>query len=213
MQYIELRSHEIKSFINPMAALRVEVFKEWPYIYDGNFEYECQYLKRYWQAKNSFVGLLFDPQGEDLSSTKLSLKHPEQKNSVLVGMTTAIDLAEEEEAFKKAFQNQDRPIDEAVYFGESLLLPKYRGQGWGKKFMQSRIDFAKNLPNKKTVSFCSVIRPSQHDLKPLEYQPLDGFWERQGFKKTEGMTVALSWKDRDQSAETRKELQFWLKNL
>lgn len=43
-----------------IAALRIKVFKDFPYIYDGSVEYEVKYLDRYFKAPNGTFILAID---------------------------------------------------------------------------------------------------------------------------------------------------------
>lgn len=193
-EVLRLQSQDIKPYLETLGSLRIQVFKEWPYIYEGNLDYEKKYLQRYVQAQNSFVAICFD-------------------GSKAIGATTAIDLLEEDESFQEPFLKKNYNLDDIVYFGESILLKEYRGHGIGQLFMNLRLEFANQLPNKKFASFCAVVRPSTHSLKPAEYRPLDEFWAKNGFAKAPGMLASYSWQDLDQKTETKKQLQFWIKNL
>ena len=51
---------QIQSYIDDIASLRLKVFKDFPYLYDGNIEDEHKYLERYSLSKNSLVLLFLD---------------------------------------------------------------------------------------------------------------------------------------------------------
>ena len=61
-------------------------------------------------------------------------------------------------------------------------------------------------------TFCRVLRPDDHPLKPKDYVPLDGFWTKRGYKPVD-IFAEFVWKDIDQPHETPKRLQFWMKPL
>ena len=185
---------EIADHIEELGQLRIKVFSEWPYLYDGDLEYEKKYLKTYSQAKNSFVFMIFD-------------------NDTLVGATTAIALSEETAEFQKPFVEGNIPISEVVYFGESILLKEYRGQGFGKTFMQERILFAKSISGIKHVAFCAVQRDSNDSRKPIDAKPLDEFWRSMGFTQQQNMFGEYEWKDIGEYKPSKKKLLFWMKSL
>ena len=54
------RGEEISQIIEPLAQLRMKVFYEYPYLYDGNLDSELRYLGRYLKIKDSFVLMVFD---------------------------------------------------------------------------------------------------------------------------------------------------------
>jgi GNAT superfamily N-acetyltransferase len=134
-------------------------------------------------------------------------------NKKIVGACTAIPLKFEEESFKQPFHIKDYAPSEICYYGESVLLLEFRGLGIGKAFMEAREKFARSLPGIKIISFCAVMRPADHPRRPADYKPLDGFWEKIGFRKVDGLTTKYSWKDLDEASETEKTMQFWMKKL
>lgn len=180
--------------LDELGKLRIAVFSEWPYIYEGHLGYERKYLETYSRAATSFGFLVYD-------------------GIELVGATTAIELEHETVEFQKPFLEQKIPLETVIYFGESILLPEYRGAGLGKRFMHERLTYANSFKNKKFAAFCAVQREQNHSLKPAGYIPLDGFWQQQGFSPRSGMVAYFSWKDLDKHQETQKELQFWLRPL
>ncbi len=51
---------QVKSFIPDLAKLRILVFRDFPYLYDGDPEYEEKYLKTYTDSPESVVVVAFD---------------------------------------------------------------------------------------------------------------------------------------------------------
>ena len=49
------RGKEVQQVIGELARLRLGVFREYPYLYDGNLEEELEYLSKYVELKGSFV--------------------------------------------------------------------------------------------------------------------------------------------------------------
>ena len=109
----------LEPFLDHLGQLRISVFKEWPYLYEGSLEYERAYLRRYAECDRSLVALIWD-------------------GDQVVGATTAMPMAEEEPEFQQAFLKTGSDIQRIAYFGESILLPAYRGRGLGKEFFLRR---------------------------------------------------------------------------
>lgn len=192
MEILKLNGPDAQKYLRPLAELRLSIFWEYPYLYEGSLEYEEKYLSTYFNCAQSFILLLKD----------------EDK---IVGATTAIIAEAEEDNFKNAFIEKKLNPHEGVYFGESLLLPQYRGQGFGKIFFQERELFAKGL-NRLWVSFCAVVREN-HPMRPPEYQGHEGMWTYLGYSPLEGMTTYYEWKDRGQTQPSKKLMQYWFKKL
>lgn len=192
--FLRLNGASALEYAEVIADLRIKIFKDYPYLYLGDHNYEMNYLKTYFDSSKSFI---------------LLVKHGEK----VIGVTTAIWAEDENLEFKSPFQNNGYDPKQICYFGESLLLPEYRGLGIGKKFFSEREIFAKSLGSIKYLSFCAVIREEDHPLKPEGYKKLDSFWNDQGFLKVNGLVTHYSWKDIDQDKETYKTMQFWMKQL
>ncbi len=182
---------EITSLIEPLASLRIAVFSDFPYLYKGTMAYERDYLKRYARIAESFVLAVWE--GEQL-----------------VGATTATPLRYEMEAIRQPLQQMPWALDRLFYFGESLLLAPYRGQGIGHRFFDAREQHAKDLAYQGAI-FCSVIRPATHPLRPTNYRSHHQFWEKRGYTP-QACYCHLPWLDRNEAEETTKALQFWHRN-
>jgi GNAT superfamily N-acetyltransferase len=178
-----------------IAKLRINVFKEFPYIYEGSLEYEVTYLQRYFDAPNAHFILAID----------------EKESNIIVGVATCLPLAEEDDFVKKSFIEKGYKTDEIFYFGESVLLKEYRGKGLGQAFFDAREKIALKFPKINTTTFCAVTRTENHHLKPANYKPLNEFWKKRGYEKVEGLTSQFEWLDLGEKQETEKTMQYWMK--
>jgi GNAT superfamily N-acetyltransferase len=183
-----------KPFIREIADLRIRVFREYPYLYDGSHEYEREYLGRYFQSPDSTVFLLFNG--------------PE-----LIGASTCIPLADEAPHIRQPFLDKGLNVSEYFYFGESILDKSFRGKGFGKQFFRVREQQAMANNRIKFACFCAVMRPYDHPLKPVGYKSLEGFWQKIDYQKASGLFATMTWKEIHHEVETKKNLQFWIKNL
>ena len=178
-------------YLSEIAQLRIEVFREFPYLYDGSEDYEREYLQVYTESERS-VAVIALRDGE------------------IIGVSTGLPLIEANEAFQKPFE--DAGIDPAAvfYFGESVLKSVERGQGIGHEFFTQRECHAKDL-GFWTTAFCAVERADDHPMKPPGYRPHDNFWKKRGYKKFDKLKTELEWKEIGKSQETSNRLIFWLK--
>ncbi|GAB6041213.1 GNAT family N-acetyltransferase [Endothiovibrio diazotrophicus] len=184
----------IEPYIPDLARLRIEVFREWPYLYDGDMDYEACYLATYGASPESLFVLAFD--GERI-----------------VGAATGVPMADESEAFKRPFLVHGHDPRRIFYFGESVLLPAYRGQGLGVRFFIEREGYAGELGRFTHTAFCAVERPANHPRRPADYRPLDAFWARRGYRKHPELATTYRWKELGAAAETDQPMTFWLKAL
>ena len=179
--------------LDEVARLRIEVFRDWPYLYDGDLSYEQRYMTTYRDSASAIVVGAFD-------------------DDRLVGASTGTPLTEHEEDFAHPFAGSGTDLEEVFYCAESVLLPEYRGQGAGHGFFDHREAHARALGFKKSA-FCGVQRPADHPMRPNDYAPLDPFWRKRGYAPLPGVVAEFSWKDLGDAGETQKPLQFWIKDL
>jgi len=131
----------------------------------------------------------------------------------IIGASTACALSSEDEATKAPFIAKHLPLNEYFYFSESVLLPQYRGQGWGKRFFEEREKAAVRYGGIKYLTFCAVERAKDYPHKPHDYQDASMLWRKQGFVKQPDMTTYYRWKEIDQENKTDKLMVFWVKTL
>ena len=183
---------DVERYIDEVAKLRIEVFREFPYLYDGSMDYEANYLRTYTASPDSVVVIAFD-------------------NDQVIGASTAVPLKHETEVFQRPFLEQKIDPSVVFYLGESVLRKTYRGRGIGVRFFQERETHARSLAEFKWFAFCAVERPIDHPRRPLDYVPLDAFWNKRGYAKHPELHTRLSWQDLDEPAASDKPMVFWLK--
>ena len=182
---------ELAPHIDALGELRIAVFHEYPYLYLGNLENERDYLGTYVRSKGSLVVLVFD-------------------DDKVVGATTCLPMTDEGPEFKAAFEQAGYDLSKICYFGESVLLPEYRGLGFGKEFFARREAHAKAL-GMPLSTFCAVDRTESHPLRPQGYRPLDDFWCSQGYVKHPELQATFIWQEIGEDTESPKTLTFWTK--
>ena len=193
-----LTGAEIAGALPALAELRIAVFREWPYLYEGSLDYEQHYLSRFAKADGAVIVAARD-------------------GDTIVGVATAAPLGGHTAAFVPLFAKHGYDPDRIFYFGESVLLAAYRGQGIGHRFFDHREARARMQSGANGAfthtAFCGVVRPADHPKRPPGYRPLDGFWTKRGYAKVEDLIGSFSWKEIGESAETEKPMQFWIKEL
>jgi GNAT superfamily N-acetyltransferase len=189
-----LTGKDLAEGLPAVARLRIAVFRDWPYLYDGTLEYEEKYLSKLAAAKGAVIVAAYD-------------------GGAIVGCATAAPLGEVESEFAEPLQARGMDLRSIFYCGESVLLPAYRGRGVGHAFFEHREARAQALGGFSHSAFCAVMRPEDHPLRPRDYVPLDGFWQKRGYRKVDGLIGRFAWKDVDQPGETEKPMQYWMKPL
>lgn len=188
----ELRGAALEPWLNGLGQLRLSVFHEYPYLYDGTLEYERDYLRTYTNSPDSLVVLV-------------------TRDDQVVGATTCLPMSDEGPEFQEPFLKAGYDVAAICYFGESILLPSLRGRGIGKEFFKRREAHVQRL-GLKCAAFCAVDRDPHHPLRPADYRPLDTFWTSQGYEKHPELQATFVWKERGEETESPKTLTFWMKS-
>ncbi|SLN26235.1 hypothetical protein TRL7639_00945 [Falsiruegeria litorea R37] len=183
----------LEAALDDVAALRIEVFRAFPYLYDGDLAYERDYLQAYRDSADAILVGAFD--GEQL-----------------IGASTGTPLVDHSDDFGAAFAGTGYDMADIFYCAESVLLSNYRGQGVGHRFFDLREGHAQAL-GFGLVAFCAVQRPLNHPMRTADYQSLEPFWTKRGYSKLEGAIAEFEWKDLGQKVASAKPLQFWCRHL
>lgn len=194
LSFQRLTGADIETVFEPLAMLRIAVFRDFPYLYEGNIAYERTYLNTYCRSERAMLLAVYD--GEQL-----------------VGATTCIPLSDETTAVISPFEKAGWDISRIVYFGESILLPAYRGQGVGHRFFDEREQHAANLEGITHTCFCAVERPNDHPSRPVDYRPLDAFWNSRGYQKAPALVASFDWPDIGEAQSTSKKMIYWMRAL
>jgi len=194
LRFTRLSGAAIEPHLQGLARLRIGVFREFPYLYDGSAEYERKYLQTYVDTPRSLVMLVHD-------------------GDALVGATTSLPMSDETEEFQRPFVAAGYDTARVFYCGESVLEPSYRGHGIYKHLFHAREQHARALGGFEMCTFCCVQRRADHVLRPQGYAPLDAVWHRFGYREQPQLTTQYTWKDIDETQPSAKTMHFWTKPL
>ncbi|MET0254489.1 MAG: GNAT family N-acetyltransferase [Luteibacter sp.] len=182
--------------VDELAGLRIAVFRDWPYLYEGDREYERDYLAAYAASPRSVCVVARDiVTGE------------------AVGASTGVPLADDGETLHAPFIARGMSLDEVFYFGESVLLPPWRGRGAGHAFFDAREAHARVAGDFRRTAFCSVRRDPLDPRAPAAYRGNDAFWRGRGYRPVDGMHCTLSWRECDAPMSTPHVLDVWMREL
>lgn len=184
---------ELISHLADLARLRMQVFRDFPYLYAGDQAYEEAYLRTYLETPESIVVLAW-------------------AGDQIVGASTGTLLKAETAEVQAPFVKQHYPITEIFYCGESVLLPAYRGLGAGVAFFEYREAHARRLGYRQSC-FCAVQRAENHPQRPADYVPLNAFWQKRGYTQVPLLATTFSWQEVGEVEATPKPMVFWWKAL
>lgn len=183
----------LKRHIPELAALRMTVFREWPYLYDGEAEYEAGYLSVYADSPSALAVLVRD--GERV-----------------VGAVTALPLADEPDTMSAPLREAGYAPESTLYLGEFVLYPEYRGQGAGARLFRFCEEHARALGMKR-LALSRVVRAADDPRRPVGARENDGFWTRLGCVFHPELCATLDWKEVGGEVAVPHAMEFWIKEL
>lgn len=181
---------DVAGRLDEAARLRITVFREFPYLYDGTEEAERRYLADHAES----------PRGVLVVAAAAGR---------VVGVSTGLPLIDADPAFQAPFEDPGSWF----YFAESVVEAEWRGRGIGHRFMDAREEHARGLGFARAC-FCAVERPDGHPLRPPGYRGNDDFWSKRGYRRRPDLRARYSWRQVDSGeAEVGNELVFWTRDL
>lgn len=192
LRFETLRGDALREWLPRLAGLRIAVFRAWPYLYEGEAAYEERYLAAYADSPGAAVIAAID-------------------GDRAVGCATCQPMTEATARVQDAFRARGLDPARWCYFGESVLLPEYRGQGAGVRFFEMREAHARSL-GLQAAAFCAVTRNENDPRRPKDYVPLDAFWRKRGYARRPDISVVFDWQEVGDDRETPHSLGFWVKD-
>lgn len=180
--------------IPALSRLRQAVFRDWPYLYRGTAAEEEEYLAPFIKGPSAALVVAFD-------------------GAEPVGCATCMALTEALEEVVAPFLAMGLDPADHFYFGESVLLPQYRGRGAGVAFFAAREAHALAASACSYATFCAVRRPDDHPLKPPGATTLHEFWRHRGYAPVPGLACTMAWTQVDSEGEVANTLDFWRRKI
>lgn len=180
-----------------LASLHSQCLSGWPYFAAKGVNYEAGVLRALAAG------------GEE------SLVVVARDGDKIAGATSGSRLSPQLTAIREALSSNSIDPDAVHWITQMTLLPEYRGQGASNTLSYTREDYLRNLGTYSHIVFSSLVRPSDHPLRPADYVPHDGMWVKRGYRHLEGSDVELVFSDSldKTNKPTAKTLQLWVKDL
>lgn len=180
------RGAEINAVLNDLAALRIRIFREYPYRYEGKMDYEQKYLQYYGADKDGLVVLLRNADGTAIgAATGLPARGNWSDDSL------------------KVFGN------DAYYWGEFILDRNYRGKGCGSRLYKAMSAEISKL-GYTTIGIYMIVTSPDDPARPADYLDMSDFARNHGFTKIPGATEEWEWVPLGETVAKPHTLQAWI---
>lgn len=186
-----LSGSEARKYFQQIASMRINMFKGYPYFYEGSFDCEKEYLESYFNSTHSKVLLVL-------------------KDEQIVGFSTSIPL-KEMEVVRSAFSKKQIDTSQYLYIGETLIEEPFRTPELLRKISEFHEAQAKNTGYSRLV--CMVVkRDHSHPLRPANYRALEPVQDL-GYKLLEEIEVKQKWERTDTHQREENCLDIWTKPI
>ncbi|MBK7963087.1 MAG: GNAT family N-acetyltransferase [Bdellovibrionales bacterium] len=189
---------EILPQIETVSQLRIQEFKNYPYLYVGTKEYEENYLR----------GFATDPK---------SCLAIARMDGEVAGIATAMPLKSDADILKdveKVFAEAGEQIELYYYFGEFIVLSKYRRLGISMRIEKDLEAIARSQKFSK-LCLSTVVREQNDSRRPPDYKATDSVWSKMGFFVTR-LKIEYHWptiQEDGRVVDTINSMRFWEKVL
>ena len=199
LEYKTFKGKEIIDYIDLVSQFRIENFKEFPYLYKGNMEYEREYLEGFSSNLESRLILVYE-------------------NKNVIGISTSLPFLSEYDILEDGpslFKSMGKNPRDFFYFGEVIISSNFREKGICKEIFRIQEKIAKQL-NYKDICFLTVVRDRNDPRMPINYSNPSSIWDSLGYKPIEEKTLNFEWPTIHIDGTVKNienPMKFWLKEL
>lgn len=191
-------SKDMQPYLGTVSMFRSKYFREFPYLYSIETEYENDYIQSFYHADRAVLFLLKD-------------------GSEVVGFSTGRPLLAKTAFIPNVEENFNKVgLDPSEYFyiGETIIDTKYRGKKYYSTIVSTRENYAIDK-GYKALCFLAVERDINDARKPQGYKNNSLIFARLGYIKSD-ISVSESWPTIQVDGSVKNQvntLYFWLKSL
>ncbi len=201
MSTLRLETHlgsEVLPYIRDVATMRIEGFRDFPYLYEGTYEYEEKYLEGY--AKEPRAMLIRVLEGDQLAAVATSTP-----------LASSADIVAEAPERFAALGHDPKTF---YYYAEILVKKAYRGRGIAEMIYREREKWARKW-GYRHLCLAVVQRSKDHPLRPVDYKSPERIWIRDGFTKA-NVEIIYNWPTilpGGEVAPLDNPMAFWMRTL
>lgn len=184
---------EIAPYTNKIVQLSNDLFKKYPYLYDGSDAEYTKHLTSYAQSKHGVVSIAFD-------------------GNKVIGVATGIPLSEAWEKYQQPFRKKGENIDKIFYLGELLVSPEYTGKGLGQQMTKNVEQFAKGR-GYTTITAQVIDEKSVKETAPQNHYSMTNVLKKLNYQERPEINLVSYWTNVNESKESPHQMLYWTKAL
>lgn len=188
-----LHGAAIAPYIDDLARLRLTVFREFPYLYDGNLDYEAEYLATYARSGRSLVVLALD-------------------GGQVVGASTGLPLVDETPSFSSPSWPRAATRPRSITSANRCCCRPTVARAWGALFHRARV-LRPQAGRVRLLRFLRGGAPGRAPAPAGRLQAVARFLAQPRLLHEPSLRTSYSWRDLDEQEQSAKIMSFWLKAL
>jgi len=186
------QGEEIAPYTNEIVQLCNKIYREYPYLYNGEDAGYESYLESYSQSKEAIICLAF-------------------ADEKAVGIAAGIPMSQRRNRYDQTLLEHGYDPDALFYLGEFGLKPEYQGRGIEEVMYQSIEDFARKNRNLTTICFWEIANSLDLSQRHSGYLPKEDFWKKLGFIRHPELNFVIFWTNINESQDSPHSAVYWLK--
>lgn len=188
----------LQAHMNNWMLMSLEVYREYPYLYDGTVESETDYFEFY--ARNAHAIMLVAK--DDTTDTP-------------VGYAVGIPLSDETPKKQHPFIATGRDPREYLLIVEFLVAPAFRHHGIARTmYTLFEEHIISQLPQYRYITAFGIERDNNPNwYTPQSHDPLYALERHCGWQRHGELTFLATWQDVGTAEPVTKKLVFWIKSL
>lgn len=184
---------EIAPYTNKIVQLANDLFKKYPYLYDGSDAEYTKHLTSYAQSRHGVVSIAFD-------------------GDKIIGVATGIPLSEAWEKYQSPFRAKGEDTSKIFYLGELLVTPEYTGKGLGQQMTKNVEQFAKEK-GFKTITAQVIDEKTVKETAPQNHYSMTNVLKKLSYQERPELKLISYWTNVNDSKDTPHQMVYWTKSL
>lgn len=188
------KGKEIAPYVQDISELRLDFFRNYPYLYDGEIVSDKEYVQMYPNSEHAILVVAKD-------------------NEKVIGVVTGLPMDEAPEDIKNFIDDKKMPSKNVFYLGEIVLNKEYAGDNLENKMYNEFERTVKNTGNATQIYLFEIETQKNDPRKPSNYVSIEDFWQAQGFSQNPELITQFSWKEIGSSETKNHPMVLWKKDL
>jgi GNAT superfamily N-acetyltransferase len=189
-----LDQDSIGAHLPALASLRVAIFREYPYLYQGTIDHELREVLPIYARSQRCVCVIA------------------QEGDQVIGVAVGVPLAEMDALMTAPLSKAGMSVTSIFCLGELLVVREFRGQGIGRQLYAAFEKQVRLMIAYRSIAMYEIDRAADA-AKPTDYRSLDPFWRQRGFVKHPELSFTVPWTEVGDTQPSEHRLVFWIKSL